>query len=99
MAHWKHRLQKAMPEMFAARRAKHEHDQEAFQAPLYQPIGPRKVELDWVKKTLDLLPEGKRTLIEPDQPHMSLARACDLGGGRGRVSTIDHQESVQRISI
>jgi transposase-like protein len=36
IAHWKHRLQKEMPEIFSARRAKREHDQEAFQAQLYQ---------------------------------------------------------------
>ena len=50
IAHWNHRLHKEMPEMFSARRAKHEHDQEAFHAQLYQQIGQRKVELDWVKK-------------------------------------------------
>jgi transposase len=47
IAHWKHRLHKEMPEIFSARRAKQEHDQEAFQAQLYQQIGQLKVELDW----------------------------------------------------
>jgi hypothetical protein len=56
IAHWKHRLQKEMPEIFSARRAKHEHDQEAFQAQLYQQIGQLKVELDWVKKKAGLAP-------------------------------------------
>src|SRR5215471_5671266 len=51
IAHWKHRLQKEMPEIFSARRAKREHDQEAFQAQLYQQIGQLKVELDWLKKS------------------------------------------------
>src|SRR5262249_7597727 len=80
IAHWKHRLQKEMSEIFSARRAQHEHDQEAFQAQLYQQIGQLKVALDWVKKKLDLLPEGKRALIEPDHPHISIARQCDLVG-------------------
>jgi putative transposase len=39
-----------MPEIFSARRATKEHDQEACQAQLYQQIGQLKVELDWVKK-------------------------------------------------
>jgi transposase-like protein len=56
IAHWKHRLQKEMPEIFSARRAKHEHDQETFQAQLYQQIGQLKVELDWVKKKAGLAP-------------------------------------------
>jgi transposase-like protein len=36
IAHWKHRLQKEMPELFSARRAKREQNQEALQAQLYQ---------------------------------------------------------------
>ena len=51
IAHWKHRLHKEMPEIFSARRAKREHEHEAFQAQLYQQIGQLKVELDWVKKS------------------------------------------------
>src|SRR5215470_3244948 len=55
IAHWKHRLQKEMSEIFSARRAKREHDQEAFQAQLYQQIGQLKVELDWLKKKAGLV--------------------------------------------
>jgi transposase-like protein len=58
IAPWKHRLQKEMSAMFSARRAKREHDQEAFQAQLYQQIGQLKVELDWVKKKAGLTPGG-----------------------------------------
>src|SRR5215813_9564326 len=43
IAHGKHRLQKEMPEIFSARRAKREQDHEAFQAQLYQQIGQLKV--------------------------------------------------------
>src|SRR4029450_8868106 len=32
------------------------------------------------KKKLDLLPEGKRALIEPEHPPISIARQCDLVG-------------------
>ena len=55
IAHWKHRLQKEMPEIFSARRDKRERDQEALQAQLYQQIGQLKVELDWVKKKAGLV--------------------------------------------
>src|SRR5881396_4234431 len=50
IAPWKHQLQKEMPEMFSARRAKRAHDQAAFAAQLSQQSGQRKVEVDWVKK-------------------------------------------------
>jgi putative transposase len=43
-----------MPEIFSARRAKQEHDAEAFQAQLSQQIGQLKVELDWLKKQAGL---------------------------------------------
>ena len=58
VAHWNHRLQKEMSEIFSVRRAKREQDQEALQAQLYQQIGPLKVELDWVKKKAGLTPRG-----------------------------------------
>ena len=69
-----------MPEIFSARRAKQEHDHEAFQAQLYQQIGPLKVELAWVKKKLVLPPDAKREWIEPEHPQISMARQCDLVG-------------------
>ena len=56
IAPWKHRLHKEMPEIFSARRAKREQDQEAMQAQLYQQIGHLKVEVDWLKKKAGLLP-------------------------------------------
>jgi hypothetical protein len=43
-----------MPDIFSARRAKKEHDQEACQAQLYQQIGQLKVALDWLKKKAGL---------------------------------------------
>ena len=58
IAHWKHRLQQEMSEIFSVRRDKRERDQEAFQAQLYQQIGQLKVELDWVKKKAGLTPRG-----------------------------------------
>jgi putative transposase len=51
ITHWKHQLQQEVPQIFSARRAKREQDQEALQAQLYQQIGQLKVELDWLKKS------------------------------------------------
>ena len=55
IAHWKHRLQKEMPEIFSVRRAKREEEHAALQAQLYQQIGQLKVELDWLKKKAGLV--------------------------------------------
>jgi putative transposase len=54
IAHWKHRLQKEMPEIFSVRRAKREDEHAALQARLYQQIGQLQVELDWLKKKVGL---------------------------------------------
>jgi transposase-like protein len=55
IAHWKHRLQKEMPEIFSVRRTRREDEQAALQAQLYQQIGQLKVELDWLKKKAGLV--------------------------------------------
>jgi putative transposase len=55
IAHWTHSLHKEMPEIFSARRAKREQDQEALPAQLSQQIGQRKVELDWLNKKAGFL--------------------------------------------
>ena len=100
MAPWKHRLQKEMPEIFSARRANREHDAEAFQAQLYQQIGQLKVELDWLKKKLDLPPEPKRELLEPAHPQLSIARQCDLVGlPRSTYYYPAQGESVEHLTL
>jgi putative transposase len=55
LAHWKHRLHKEMPEIVSVRRAKREDEHAALQAQLYQHIGQRKVEVDWLKKKAGLV--------------------------------------------
>jgi putative transposase len=47
---------------------------------LYQQIGQLKVELDWLKKNLDLPVNLKRSLVEVDHPSISIQRQCDLLG-------------------
>ena len=39
-----------LPEVFSSRRARAAQDGDAWQARLYQQSGPRKGELDWLKK-------------------------------------------------
>ena len=77
---WKQQLQRELPQIFSTRREKREHDHEVLQAQLYQQIGQLKVELDWLKKNLDLTVDAKRDLIEPDHPQISILRQCELLG-------------------
>jgi putative transposase len=54
ITHWKHQLQKEVPQIFSAQRAKRVQDQDALQAQLYQQIGQLRVELEWLKKKAGL---------------------------------------------
>src|SRR5947208_7418664 len=55
-------------------------DAEARQAELFEQIGRLKMELEWVKKKLPPSAEGKRSLIEPAHPELSVRRQCELLG-------------------
>lgn len=76
---WKKHLQTELPQIVSNRREKREQDHEALQAQLYQQIG-QLVELDWLKKNLDLDIDAKRALVEPEHPQISIARQCELLG-------------------
>jgi putative transposase len=47
---WKKQALAAIPDLFSARRARQPQSDEELKAQLYQQIGQRKVELDWLKK-------------------------------------------------
>jgi len=80
IAKWKKQLLESLPEIFNCRRQNERQDQEAFTAQLYQQIGQLKVELDWLKKNLDLTLEQKRKAIEPGHKKIPIYRQCELLG-------------------
>jgi putative transposase len=47
---------------------------------LYQDIGRRPVELEWLKKNLALPLESKRRLVESEHSEISIVRQCELLG-------------------
>ncbi len=51
---WKKRLLSEAPGLFSHRRRKRERDAEELQAELYRQIGQLKVELDWLKKRVEV---------------------------------------------
>ena len=52
---WKKQARAELPHVFSERRTRSSQDEDTRKAPLYQPIGQLKVELDWLKKTVGLL--------------------------------------------
>ena len=77
---WKKQLMESLPEIFFTRRQKELQEQQALTNELYQQIGQLKVELDWLKKNLDLTLEQKRSAIEPDHDRIPIYRQCELLG-------------------
>ncbi len=87
-----------MPRILSSRRGRREKEEEELKATLYQQIGQLKVEVDWLKKKLDLPVESKRQMIEVDHSQISLRRQCALLGCLDRVCIISREESARRRS-
>jgi transposase-like protein len=51
---WKKHLLTEAPSLFSTRRSRAERDAEELQSELYRQIGQLKVELDWLKKKLEI---------------------------------------------
>jgi putative transposase len=76
---WKNQLLESLPGVFTRRRKNNDvQEREELTAQLYQQIGRLKVELDWLKKNLDLTLEQKRMAIEPDNERIPIYRQCEL---------------------
>jgi putative transposase len=75
---WKKQALQEFPQIFSSRRPQVHRDHEALTDSLYQQIGQLKVELDWLKKNLVCSVAHKRQLVEPNHPHISLSRQCEL---------------------
>jgi putative transposase len=52
---WKKKIISEAPGIFSTRKQKSEKEAEKLQAELYQQIGQLKVELDWLKKKLNIV--------------------------------------------
>jgi len=52
---WKRVALDALPDIVSSRRGAKHKDEETLKAALYQQIGQRKVELDWLKKKVGLV--------------------------------------------
>ena len=59
IAQWKKVALEELPKLFSSRRGTKHKEEEALKAALYQQIGQLKVELDWLKKKVDLARGGE----------------------------------------
>jgi putative transposase len=80
IAQWKEQLLQSLPDIFPRSRQRGQQRQDELTEHLYQQIGRLKVELDWLKKDLDLTLEQKRRAIEPRHRRIAIYRQCELLG-------------------
>ena len=75
---WKKKLLDSTQEVFSHSRQRDRQKQDELTEHLYQQIGQLKVELDWLKKNLDLTIEQKRKAVEADHKKIPIYRQCEL---------------------
>jgi len=100
VAAWRKQARQERPQIFANGRARQEKSDKDLRAALYQQIGQLKVELDWLKKNLDLALEVKRQRIESGHPTLSIARQCErLGLTRSSFYYQGGSESAENLRL
>jgi len=80
IAQWKKQLLQSLPELFSCSRQKEKQKRDDLTEYLYQQTGQLKVELDWLKKKLELTLEQKRKALEPGHSKITIYRQCELLG-------------------
>ena len=76
---WKKKLVGGASEVFSRENKRHsEKDQEAFTNRLYEQIGQLQVELNWLKKSLNIAVKERKQWIEPQNSELSMSRQCEL---------------------
>ena len=79
---WKKQVLEGLPDIFSVNEAERyrQQTQEQLIAQLYQQIGQLKVELDWLKKNLNLSIEQKRMSIDMNNTMIPIWKQCELLG-------------------
>jgi putative transposase len=80
ISQWKKQLLDGIESLFRDGRRRDHDESQAIQAELYEQIGRLKMELEWLKKKLPASTDLKRPLVEPENPHLSIRRQCELLG-------------------
>jgi len=77
LSSWKKHLQTEAKKLFADKRRRGQQSTESQESRLFEEIG-LKVELDWLKKSLNHSVKEKRALIDCDHSELSITRQCAL---------------------
>jgi putative transposase len=97
---WKRALLDSGPDVLSTRRAREKREQATREAELYKQIGRLKMELEWLKKKLPDSIEGKRMMVDPQHPELSIRRQCELLGlSRATYYYVPAQETPLNLKL
>jgi len=97
---WRKAALEQLPELFVDGRSRKGRNEDADRDALYEEIGRRKMELDWLKKKLVCSTEDRRPLVELANPHLSIRRQCELlGVNRGGLYYQPRGESEEHLRL
>ena len=85
---WKKQLLEEMSGIFSDKRRKEKQVDEGDKAKLYEEIGRLRIEVDWLKKNLDLTVSEKRAAIDRSSEAISVTRQCELLAYFAQLTTI-----------
>jgi putative transposase len=80
VAAWKKQALEGLAVTFAPGHGRGAQSDEALRDRLYQQIGQLKVELDWLKKSLDYSIEARRAILDWEDAPLAVSRQCALLG-------------------
>lgn len=78
ISNWKKQLLENAGELFDTKRGRKAEEEKATTDQLYQQIGKLQVELEWLKKNMNLTVEQLRAIVEPCNEEISIVRQSSL---------------------
>ncbi len=100
ISQWKKQLLDGVESLFGDGHRREQDQSQALQAQLYEQIGRLNMEVEWLKKNLPAAVDLKRLLVEPEHPHLSIRRQCELLGlNRSSYYLLPAVESEENLRL
>ncbi len=80
IGYWKKQALESLPEIFTNNQGRSRDEDAALRDRLYQQIGQLQVELEWLKKRLDIPAEVRRGMVDQTCGEIPIKRQCELLG-------------------
>ena len=75
---WKKQFKQALKEIFRKKTSLMAKQNESSQEQLQKQINQLEIEVEWLKQNLKRSDEEKMMILNPEHPHLSIRRQCEL---------------------